>query len=158
MQRKEYDNAVEKLEFRQILEMTAGYSHSENSKLEILSMPFLSDDESVERSQTEIEELLRVAEKGITLPMSDWADSSDVLRRISVEGSMLSGEELAVVASAEKTARRVKSFLESRAQELPLVSGYAKGMTIVSRVIDEVSATIGDDFSCSTGRVRGFRE
>ncbi|OQX85554.1 MAG: hypothetical protein B6D63_02045 [Candidatus Latescibacteria bacterium 4484_7] len=147
MQVEEYKNAVEKLEFGQILEMTASFAQSKNSKSKILSLSLLNDEKVIERSQSEIEELCRLNDRGETIPISGWKDSSDVLRRLSTEGLMLSCEELVIVASAEKYAEEVKKFLSSRTEVLTIVSDYSEGLSINENVIKEITSAVGDDFT-----------
>jgi DNA mismatch repair protein MutS2 len=142
----ELSQAAEKLELGAVLGMVAVNASSERTSQAILSAHVLDGLEEIERRQDETIELIKSLQKGEELPVAGWRDSAGVLSRIRVEGMTASGEELALVAAAEKKAAEVSRFLERRKVDFPLVSQLLAGFSIRDDIVRRIEKTIGPDF------------
>ncbi len=142
---EELRHSVSKLEFDAVIEMIVGYAMSERTREQLFSRHMLNTIDLIETSQKEIRELLVLREAGGDIPLSQWKDSWNVLRRISIPGSVVACEELMLVARGERKAADVARYLERHAGELPKIARYADGLQPRIEIIESITKAIGVD-------------
>jgi len=147
----ELSQAAEKLELGAVLQMVAANVSSERTRQAIISAHLLEGLEEIERRQDETIELVKSMQTGEEPPIAGWRDSAGVLSRLRVEGMTASGEDLAVVAAAERKAAEVSRFLERGKEALPLVSQLLAGFSIREDIVRRIEKTVGPDFEVLDG-------
>lgn len=142
---EEMAHAVEKLGFEEVLRLVSCGARSPRSGGRILSTRLLDSIDDIERSQREMLELIELAACDEHLPLSEWVDSFGELSRIKAEGAAATCEQLVAIASGEKTARAVRSFIEKRQDRLPEVSRYLSGLSDHGDLTRQISDAIGPE-------------
>ena len=126
---EEFENASLKLDLGTLLEVIAGNAVSERACAAIVSSRMCDSAEEMKKSQSEIRDVMLLFDNGEDIPLQGWRDSSKVLSRMTVAGSVISGEELLLVAKAEKKALEIQRSLASREDVLPSLSGHLGAFT-----------------------------
>jgi DNA mismatch repair protein MutS2 len=142
----EFAHTADKLEFRAVLGIIAGYARSERSKERILASGMVSSVGEAEERQGEIEELVSLATLGESLPIGGWEDSAGILEKARADGCVFTGEELVRIAQGEVKADEVRRFLGANAPQLPRLSRYEPRLEVRGDLIEAVRRAIGHDF------------
>ncbi|MBU8920437.1 MAG: Smr/MutS family protein [Bacteroidales bacterium] len=141
---EEFENSSLKLDLGTLLEVIAGNAGSERASAAIVSSAMSDSSETMKKSQSEIREVMSLFDNGEDIPLQGWRDSSKVLIRMTVEGIVISGEELLLVAKAERKALEVRKYLASREEALPSVSCYSGAFTDCRPVVTSILRCIDD--------------
>ena len=114
-----YARALQVLEFAGVLEYAAGFACSEAGRRSILALEPSLDPESVRARLTEVAEAGRfvAAREAWTLPA--FPDARHAIRRLGVEGSVLSPQELHAVGELLAAGRVLLGSLKEEAADLP---------------------------------------
>jgi len=144
MDQEEFLYAKEKLELKQVLDIIASMTISQEAKEKVLDARPLDNIEDIEYSQIEISEAAELLQSGETFPIDRWKNSLKVLAKVRAEGIILDGEELCLVARAEETAGDVKKFLSTRQDRFPYLANYAGKLELRGDVVESISRAIED--------------
>ncbi len=155
------DHALSLLEFPRVLELVAGFASSDSGRRRVRSLRPLVYREAAEEALRLTGEMMRLYGRP-----GGWAppvvpDIEPELRRLSVEGAVLEGAALhllAVLLDSASTARR--EILEEAGQ-LPGLAEQARGLLLAPELrerlgsaVDE-SGAVRDGASPELGRIRG---
>jgi len=147
----DFEHAAEKLEFAAVLDIIAGFARAERSMLAIRASGLAESSDEITRLQEETVELVKLGERGESVPLSGWKDSYGFLEAAKVEGHLYTGEELAAIAGAEAKASEAAKFLGGRAELLPLLSNYRSAFAIQTDLVGLIGRSIGSDHEVVDG-------
>lgn len=122
------NNSPELLEFGKLRVIITGFANSDSSTKQILNICPLDDREAIEKRQSQVREILKIASEGFSLPLSEFADISDLIAKTRPEGAVLDPFELAGFISVLAIASDVSLQLKDRA-DLPFLSELAGALT-----------------------------
>jgi len=146
---EEFLYVKEKLELKQVLDLIASYTISQEAKDKVLDSRPLNSIQDIEFSQAEISEAVELLQGGESFPIDGWRGSLKVLAKVRAEGILLDGEELYLVGRAEETAGDVKKFLSRRQDKFPHLADYADRFELRRDIVDSIKMAIDD-----TGRLK----
>ncbi|MBN2071551.1 MAG: Smr/MutS family protein [Candidatus Krumholzibacteriota bacterium] len=157
---EEFRHSALKLEFDSILSIIAAHSNSERTDERLFSGGMLFSIDQIEKSQKEIDELVRLWQNGGNLSLSGWKDSGKSLKKIRSPGSIAASEDLVAIASAERKAVEIEKSIRAKAGDLPLISSLLDRFRTYPLIVNEISRAIDDNgeildqASRELGRVR----
>ena len=143
---EDFAHAADKLEFSAVLDLVAGFAGGDRSKEAIRALRPTDFPEASIRLQEETVELVRLMENGENLPLPGWRDSHRLLCAAKAEGHLYTGEELAIIASAEAKAAEASRFLKRHEDRLPLLSAHRDAFSIQVEFMESVMRAIGPDY------------
>lgn len=142
-----FDSAIEKLQFKQVLEKIASICLSEPGVETTRALYPL-----VTRAEV-IDELGRVGEMSALRtaedhpPINSLPDCSSHLHRAALAGSVLEGSDIIAILHLMRTARILRSFFEKRLDKAPLLAGLTSTLFSdklleyhTERIVDEDGA------------------
>ena len=143
-----------------MLEYAAGFACSEAGRRAILALEPSRDPEAVRARLTRVDEAARfvAAREAWTLP--GFPDARQAIRRLAVEGSVLSGQELHAVGGLLVAGRVLLGSLKEAATDLPTLAALGSRLlaetgieTAVARTVD-AEGTVLDGASGELKRIR----
>ncbi|MCK4537767.1 MAG: Smr/MutS family protein [Candidatus Krumholzibacteria bacterium] len=158
---EEFENASLKLDLSTLLDVIAGNALSERASAAIVSSAMCDSAEEMKESQSEIREVMSLFDNGEDIPLQGWRDSSKVLSRMTAAGSVISGEELLLVAKAEKKALEVQRSMASKEDGLLSVSRHLGGFTDSGSVVKNILRcidTTGEVEDSASSELRSIRK
>lgn len=155
-----HPNSFEKLGMDIILEKVSGYVHSEDA-LEYFHSLSPSKDPKWLLSELEItDEFKNLIEFDSPFPNERFPSLSPIVAKLRVVGNWLSREELWMLSGFYKSVHRIRTYLKTRTEEYPRLSGLVKEAqyspqvaTELARIFDE-RGVIVDDASPELKKIR----
>lgn len=130
-----WSDAIAKLEFDKVRDGIAKYVSSIPGRERVGRILPSTSAEKIRVELQRISELKRLLEEEEGLPLEGVYPVSDALKKIRIEGAILSGKELAQLLSTLRAARLCKSYLLKRRAQLPSVCEIAESL-FVDRVLE----------------------
>lgn len=150
----------QKLGFDQVRQHIKTYCLSPAGAGEADKITFSSDLEWIRTSLKQNLEFRQILERGEEFPGRYFLDPAEWLKKISLEGNYLDGEELIDLANAMQTILACQAFLEKNKEPYPELFRLTEDVTVtdsISRLIfskiDE-NATVKDTASPELSRIR----
>ena len=154
------NRALQVLEFAGVLEYVAGFASSDAGRQAVFTLEPSADPETVQARLTTVDEAGRflAAREAWTLP--GFPDARQAIRRLGVEGSVLSPQELHAVGGVFAAGRALLGSLNEAAAELRTLAALASRLlaareieTAVVRTVDAEGAVL-DGASSELKRIR----
>jgi DNA mismatch repair protein MutS2 len=143
------DNAVRVLELNSVLDRVRQFAASAPGAERIARLPFHPDPGSLAgelRRVTEMRDLLRYDDP---LPLLPFPDLAPQLKKVRVQGAVLTGQELVAIGDLIATARKVRRFVLSRSEKYPLLAGIAETLVPLEALENAIGSCLEP-----TGEVR----
>ncbi|RII26407.1 MAG: endonuclease MutS2 [Geobacter sp.] len=153
------------LEFSRIVQLIAGFAHSDATMEEIVRLAPLTDREEIATRFARIEEIRRLGQLGISLPFATFADIRSVLAQVRPAGAVLDPRELALLMPVLLIMTSIAKQFAYRAdiprlQELACnITGFPDLLESLERSIDsegEILDTASRLLHDLRGRKRGL--
>ncbi len=131
------DSVLDLLEFQKLLNLVAGHVHSEATRRAVLGLRPLDSKEAIERRFGLVGEIRSLASQDTPLPISHFADSAPLLRKLRPEGAVLEGFEAAAFTPLFTIEFEIASQLAER-RDLKLLNdlaGHLTGFPDILRVL-----------------------
>ncbi len=139
------EHALNVLEFHKIIEAVSVRAVSEPGQAEALTIAPLTDIREVTHRLKETGELKRYLSSRHEFPIRGLQDISGQLKKASMEGAILSPDDLLRVLSAAKASRLMKSALGKAKDEYPLLAKRSGALSVFETLETEISRAIGED-------------
>ncbi|MFO7914848.1 MAG: Smr/MutS family protein [Candidatus Krumholzibacteriales bacterium] len=145
--KSELSHTLRKLEFGAVLEIISGRAASARAAEFIKDIHPLDSRDDALRRQREIMELVDFRTRGgDKLPVSGWEDTRDILEAVISEGQILDCEQLVIIARGEQYAGKVRKFIESNRELLPIATGRTSRMKVSSELSARILSIIDEDY------------
>jgi len=143
----ELGHTLRKLEFNAVLKIISRRAASARAAEFIKDIHPLDSIEEALRRQREIMELVEFrVQGGDEFPVSGWEDTRNILETVISEGQILDCEQLVRIARSEHSAAKVKKFIESNREALPMAAGYASRMKVSTELSSRILSIIDEDY------------
>jgi len=129
------------LEFDRILAAIAGYAHSDATRREIAQVRPRDDREGIIRRFGQVDEIRRLTQLGIALPLSSFEDITPLLEAVRPEGAVLDPTELVILFPVLRTMTAIAKQFLSRT-DIPLLRGLAAHLTGFPDLLDELEVSL----------------
>ncbi|MFI5294493.1 MAG: endonuclease MutS2 [Thermodesulfovibrionales bacterium] len=149
--------SLDSLEFRKLLELIAGFTHSEASGKAVRAIVPFEEMQDILTRQGLVREIMRMSDEGAPLRMSYFPDISSLIAKARPEGAVLEGIELAgfipVLEISEGISEQIREsgglpFLEELVSGL---TGFPDLLRLLKRsvdregnILDSASALLAD--------------
>lgn len=134
------------LEFDRVRDILASLASSPLGRERILVLAPLPEVEQVlrvSRRTSEMAELLREPSGGF--PIWGLQDIREELKRATIEGAVLEGEELLRIADTLSVAKAIRDFVAKRKEKYPLLHGIAQGLSTFADIESSIARAIDKD-------------
>lgn len=132
------------LEFDKILTAIAGYGHSTATREEIALIHPLDDRAAITRRFGQVDEIRRMTQLGIAIPLSSFEDIISLLDAVRPEGAVLDPTELVVLFPVLRTMTAIAKQFAYRS-DIPLLKELAGHMTGFPDILDELEVSIDSE-------------
>lgn len=132
------------LEFDKILAAIAGYGHSTATAGEIVHIRPLDDRDAITRRFGQVDEIRRMTQLGVAIPLSPFEDISHLLDAVRPEGAVLDPTELVVLFPLLRTMTAIAKQLAYRT-DIPLLKELAGHVTGFPDLLDELEVSIDSE-------------
>jgi DNA mismatch repair protein MutS2 len=135
-------NSLNSLEFPKLLELVAGYAHSDASRRSVREIAPFDGMEEILRRQGLIREVLRMSSEGSPLRMSSFTDIAPLIAKTRPEGAVLEGFELAGFVPVLDIAKTMSEQIHERGglpflEELTFeLTGFPDILRLLKRSVD----------------------
>lgn len=149
--------SLDSLEFRKLLELIAGFTHSEASGKAVRAIVPFEEMQDILTRQGLVREIMKMSDEGAPLRMSSFPDISSLIAKARPEGAVLDGVELAgfipVLEISEGISEQIREsgglpFLEELVSGL---TGFPDLLRLLKRsvdnegnILDSASALLAD--------------
>ncbi len=120
--------SLDSVEFNKLLELAAGYAHSDASGKAVREIVPFENIEDILTRQGRIRDVLRMADEGAPLRIYRFPDISFLIARVRPEGAVLDGSELAGFIPVLDIARDISAQIRE-SEGLPFLRELAAGLT-----------------------------
>ncbi|RNC72688.1 MAG: endonuclease MutS2 [Desulfuromonadales bacterium] len=132
------------LEFDKILTAVAGYAHSAATRDEIALIRPLDDREAITRRFGQVDEIRRMTQLGIALPLYSFEDITPLLEAVRPEGAVLDPTELVVLFPVLRTMAAIAKQVAYRS-DIPLLRELAAHLTGFPDLLDELEVSLDSE-------------
>ncbi|MRR37977.1 endonuclease MutS2, partial [bacterium] len=132
------------LEFDKILSAIAGYGHSEATREEIAHILPLDDRTAITRRFGQVDEIRRMTQQGVAIPLSSFEDITSLLDAVRPEGAVLDPTELVVLFPVLRTMTAIAKQFAYRS-DIPLLRELAGHVTGFPDILDELEVSIDSE-------------
>ncbi|CAG0990219.1 partial Endonuclease MutS2, partial [Geobacteraceae bacterium] len=132
------------LEFDKILTAIAGYGHSTATREEIAHIRPLDDRAAITRRFGQVDEIRRMTQTGVAIPLSSFEDITSVLEAVRPEGAVLDPTELVVLFPVLRTMTAIARQFAYRS-DIPLLKELAGHVTGFPDILDELEVSIDSE-------------
>jgi DNA mismatch repair protein MutS2 len=136
------ENAVRVLELDSVLERIRQFAASEPGARRLYELPFHTEPRVLSgelQRVTEMRDLFRYDDPFPLLPFPDLAPQ---IKRVRVQGALLTGPELILVRDLIMTARKVRRFVLSRREKYALLSSLAESLVSLEPLESEIGSCL----------------
>lgn len=139
------DNLLEKIGFETIRKRAAGYARSVVGRERIERMRPASGRQQVEQRLDQTREMMYLLRNDAAFPLERLPDIRESLERARAEGSQLSADAFLEILRLATIARRVKTFLEGRKEDYPVLAGIAVELIPLKETEEEIKGVITEN-------------
>ncbi|QSV46246.1 endonuclease MutS2 [Geobacter benzoatilyticus] len=132
------------LEFDKILAAIAVYGHSTATAGEIAHISPMDDRAAITRRFGQVDEIRRMSQLGIAIPLSSFEDITALLDAVRPEGAVLDPTELVVLFPLLRTMTAIAKQLAYRS-DIPLLRELAGHMTGFPDILDELEVSLDSE-------------
>uniref|UniRef100_A0A831XDL4 Endonuclease MutS2 n=1 Tax=Geobacter metallireducens TaxID=28232 RepID=A0A831XDL4_GEOME len=132
------------LEFDKILAAIAEYGHSTATREEIARIRPLDDRPAITRRFGQVDEIRRLTQLGIAIPLSSFEDITPLLEAVRPEGAVLDPTELVVLFPVLRTMTAIARQFAYRS-DIPLLRELAGHVTGFPDILDELEVSIDSE-------------
>ncbi len=132
------------LEFDKILAAIAVYGHSTATGGEIAHIRPLDDREAITRRFGQVDEIRRMTQLGVAMPLSPFEDITVLLDAVRPEGAVLDPTELVVLFPLLRTMTAIAKQIAYR-NDIPLLKELAGHVTGFPDILDELEVSIDSE-------------
>jgi len=132
------------LEFDKILSAVSGYVHSEATRDEIAQIRPLDDRSAITRRFGQVDEIRRLTQTGVAIPLSSFEDITSLLEAVRPEGAVLDPTELVVLFPVLRTMTAIARQFAYRS-DIPLLKELAGHVTGFPDILDELEVSIDSE-------------
>jgi len=137
-------HSIEKLEFPKILEIIAGKSLTPFGKEQILAIHPLFDKSEIEKRLTEVSQMKDILNFGDPFPLVRLADSRETLKKATIPGNFLEGEEILLVLNLIISSDALFNYDKEGRKKFPTVDEYLKQLRAFPEIVKEINRTIDE--------------
>ena len=123
-----WDSSLSLIEFGKLLDVVAGYAHSDSSRKSVLDIRPLGSREEIEKRLGQIGELERMAQEGGPIRLWSFSDIAPLIAGVRPEGAVLEGRELAGFIAVLGIISGIAAQLAER-DDLPLMAEFRERLT-----------------------------
>lgn len=135
--------AIKTLEFDKVKNILADKTATSLGRQAVEGMRIESEFATVKRLQEETAEALRIMDEGKRFPFGGAYNIVSEVKRAEL-GSTLDPEELLHVQTTAAAIRQMKFFLQDEAEIAPVLSEYASGLNIFTKLEKQIANAIDD--------------
>lgn len=135
--------AIKTLEFDKVKNILADKTATSLGRQAVGAMRIESEFAKVKRLQEETAEALRIMDEGKRFPFGGAYNIVSEVKRAEL-GSTLDPEELLHIQTTAATIRQMKFFLQDEAEIAPVLSEYANGLGIFTKLEKQITNAIDD--------------
>lgn len=135
--------AIKTLEFDKVKNILADKTATSLGRQAVGSMRIESEFAKVKRLQEETAEALRIIDEGKRFPFGGAYNIVSEVKRAEL-GSTLDPEELLHIQTTAAAIRQMKFFLQDEAEIAPVLSEYANGLGIFTKLEKQITNAIDD--------------
>lgn len=135
--------AIKTLEFDKVKNILADKTATSLGRQAVEGMRIESEFATVKRLQEETAEALRIMDEGKRFPFGGAYNIVSEVKRAEL-GSTLDPEELLHVQTTAAAIRQMKFFLQDEAEIAPVLSEYANGLNIFTKLEKQIANAIDD--------------
>lgn len=135
--------AIKTLEFDKVKNILADKTATSLGRQAIGAMRIESEFSKVKRLQEETAEALRIMDEGKRFPFGGAYNIVSEVKRAEL-GSTLDPEELLHIQTTAAAIRQMKFFLQDEAEIAPVLSEYANGLGIFTKLEKQITNAIDD--------------
>ena len=135
--------AIKTLEFDKVKNILADKTATSLGRQAVEGMRMESEFATVKRLQEETAEALRIMDEGKRFPFGGAYNIVSEVKRAEL-GSTLDPEELLHVQTTAAAIRQMKFFLQDEAEIAPVLSEYANGLNIFTKLEKQIANAIDD--------------
>ena len=135
--------AIKTLEFDKVKNILADKTATSLGRQAVGAMRIESEFSKVKRLQEETAEALRIMDEGKRFPFGGAYNIVSEVKRAEL-GSTLDPEELLHIQTTAAAIRQMKFFLQDEAEIAPVLSEYANGLGIFTKLEKQVTNAIDD--------------
>ncbi len=135
--------AIKTLEFDKVKNILADKTATSLGRQAVGAMRIESEFAKVKRLQEETAEALRIMDKGKRFPFGGAYNIVSEVKRAEL-GSTLDPEELLHIQTTAAAIRQMKFFLQDEAEIAPVLSEYANGLGIFTKLEKQITNAIDD--------------
>ena len=135
--------AIKTLEFDKVKNILADKTATSLGRQAVEGMRIESEFATVKRLQEETAEALRIMDEGKRFPFGGAYNIVSEVKRAEL-GSTLDPEELLHVQTTAAAIRQMKFFLQDEAEIAPVLSEYAGGLNIFTKLEKQITNAIDD--------------
>ena len=135
--------AIKTLEFDKVKNILADKTATSLGRQAVGAMRIESEFAKVKRLQEETAEALRIMDEGKRFPFGGAYNIVSEVKRAEL-GSTLDPEELLHIQTTAAAIRQMKFFLQDEAEIAPVLSEYANGLGIFTKLEKQISNAIDD--------------
>ena len=129
--------AFRTLEFYKIKEELATFTLSGLGKKLVGRMNPMVEVAAIAHAQQETTEARQIIDRGGHPPLSGLADIAELVERVA-QGVVLSPSDLLAIADLLRGAKRMRRYMEDKADVAPLLSAYAYSLTDMSEIEEKI--------------------
>ena len=129
--------AFRTLEFYKIKEELATFTLSGLGKKLVGRMNPMVEVAAIAHAQQETTEARQIIDRGGHPPLSGLADIAELVERVA-QGVVLSPSDLLAIADLLRGAKRMRRYMEDKADVAPLLSAYAYSLTDMSEIEESI--------------------
>lgn len=150
------------LEWLKITGQLAEATTTAIGKQRALALKPLTTRSEITAALDDVEEMMRLSEEALSLPIGIIGDLGMVIKRLDINGS-LSGQELAMVLAVLKTCEAVTKFFKQSkvdALEVEGLRAYSQSLTLLSDVRRAIAQAIDEDgkvYDGASGKLQAIR-
>ena len=129
--------AFRTLEFYKIKEELATFTLSGLGKKLVERMNPMIEAAAIAHAQQETTEARQIIDRGGHPPLSGLADIAELVERVA-QGAVLAPSDLLAIADLLRGAKRMRRYMEDKADEAPMLSAYAYSLTDMLEIEESI--------------------
>lgn len=151
----------EKIGFETIRSATISKARSTMAREQLSNMMPFSDRQVIERRLSQTREMMDLLQNDAAFPLENLHDITDYLRKAQPENSIVPLQAFVEILEVSLTARRVKSYLDSREDRYPELKEISIGLIPLKELEDTLKGVLTDNGELrndASGELRSIRK
>src|ERR1035437_3971009 len=135
---------LKSLQFDKILRTVAGYANCDATRDSLAAIRPFDSRKAIEKRFGQVEEMLRLAEMGVSLPLAPFHDISPHLEAIRPEGAILDPRDLVTIVPALRVMGAIARQFAYRT-DIPLLKDLAGQVKGFPDILDPLEAAVDEE-------------